>query len=495
MADFNWSDHPEAPAESFNWDDHPVDSKTTELQSLGRGLAQGASFGLRDEGAGAITSPSGALKEIANKFGAHFSDEDIEAYRRERDASRQMDQEAKAANPKSYLGGELGGAVATAFVPGLGLAKGAGLAELVGQGALQGAAYGLGGSQGESIGDLARDTSLGAVTGAAGGAVGHYGGQLVSKAVQGAGDLAGRFAPSLAKKAENLALNATGATGMQSAKFAPGSGRELLDRGLVRFADSPANIAGRVAQASDEAGAGIGAALQELDQKGVTASVENVTKSIEQKIKDLNRVPGNEKIIRQLQGELDNLYERGQSVLPVSEGEIAKRNFQKQTNYASPEAEKTATGEVANSFRNEVERAAMEADPTIGAKFKDDKKLYGLLEPIQEAAEKRANTLRQSPHGGLGDVVAAGAAGIKGVVAKKVLFPRIASSMAVTVDSLAKMAKQSPQIFGSLAGVMKGAAERGSQAIAATHFILGQSNPEYQKIMQNLNGQGEQNEQ
>lgn len=506
MADFNWDDHPVATDDTsaqaaaapsgFNWDDHPVASDVSELSSLGRGLAQGATFGLRDEGAGALASPSGALKEIANKFGAGYSDQDVSDYEKERDASRQLDATAKAANPKSYLGGEIGGGVATSFVPGLGLAGDTSLLGAAGSAAAQGAAYGVGGSESDNIGGLARDAAVGAGTGAAGGAIGHAAGGILANGIDAAGNLISKAAPGLENAADNLAVNATGATGRQSMKFSDDAGRQLLNRGLVRFGDNAKNIGNRIADASDQSGQAIGQALSDLDAKGVKASVENVANSIEGKIKELNQIPGNEKTISQLRNELDNLYDRGQSELPISQGEIAKRNFQAQTNYNSPEAEKAATGQVASSFRNEVERAANAADPNIGAKFQDDKQLFGLLQPIQDAAEKRAATVRQSPIGGLGDMAAAGTGAITGgkawalpaVIGKKLLAPRIASSLAVTSDLLSKVAAQAPEALGKFAPVIQSATQRGSQAVAATHFILEQSNPEYRQYISKLNG-------
>ena len=87
------------------------------------------------------------------------------------------------------------------------------------------------------------------------------------------------------------------------------------------------------------------------------------------------------------------------------------------------------------------------------------KKTYGVLAPINEAAERRAATLNQSPFGGLLDVAAAGAAGASvgglpglatGVAAatgRKVIAPRIASSAAVTLDGVSKMLlESSPKI-------------------------------------------------
>lgn len=466
----------------------------SEWESAGRGLAQGASFGLRDEGAGLLKNPSGALKEIANKFGANFSDEDIEEYRRERDASRGLDLAAKEANPKSFAAGELGGAIGTSFIPGLGLAKGAGLAKTAATAAAQGAAYGLGGSEADNATDLALDTLKGGGLGAAGGAAGYGLGKLAEKGIEKAGSLIGKTANPLSRTAEKLAENATGATGRQSAQFADDAGRELLDRGLVQFGDTPGKVAQRVSAANDDAGRAISTALEGLDNQGVRVDLHEIKRGIQQQIEDLSSVPGNEKIVRELERELQNLVSRGESSLPVSVAEKAKRNFQGQTNFNSSNAEKSATGIVSDLFKNKVEDTALAADPALGNAFTEGKKTYGLLKPIQEAAEKRAATMNQSPLGGLGDWAAIGAGGVgagpvgaaAGLIGKKVIAPRLASSGAVTADMLSKMAASAPEQLGKFAPIFQNASQRGAQAVAATHFVLEQQNPEYREMMKKI---------
>lgn len=269
-------------------------------------------------------------------------------------------------------------------------------------------------------------------------------------------------------------------------QFADDAGRQLLDRKLVRFGDSAGNIAERVGAASDDAGRAIGEALEQLEAKGATASVDNVVAALESKIDDLAQTPGNERIIKQLQAEVDNLYNRGQSNLPISQAEVAKRNFQGQTNYFSPEAEKKASAQVASAFKEEVEQAAQKANPEIASKFKQEKDIYGLLAPIKEAAEKRAAQQAQSPFGGLTDVVATAAGGPQGLLTKfatEQVGRRAASSAAVISDNLAKVLKTQPQAFGKFAKPLQEAAARGGNALAATHFVLQQTQPEYRQLV------------
>lgn len=447
----------------------------TELDSAGRGVLQGATMGFADEISGGVEALWNKAKGDPRTFG--------ELYKQYRDESRANFKRAEEANPKSYMAGNVGGAIATAAIPGMG---GATLGKL----ALQGAAQGLGSSEADltegEVGQALKDTAIGAGTGAAIGGAGKALSAGASKAAPYVNKLMGKAASGLEEGAERLAVKATGATGNQAMKFSDDAGRQLLDRGLVRAGDNAAKIAERVGAASDDAGRAIGEALEQLEAKGATASVDNVVTALESKIDDLAQTPGNERIIKQLQAEVDNLYNRGQSNLPITQGEIAKRNFQGQTNYFSPEAEKKASSQVANAFKEEVEQAAQKADPTTANLFKQEKETYGLLAPIKEAAEKRAAQQAQSPFGGLTDIVAGTAGGPKGLAAKFAIEQvgrRAASTSAVLSDNLAKALKATPQAFGRFAKPLQEAAQRGGNALAATHFVLQQTQPEYRALV------------
>lgn len=475
---FNWSDHP-VETDAFDWNSHPLEEEKTPsvsgLESGVRGAAQGLSFGFADEGAGALEAAKDWLMNDPQSF--------MDNYRKHRDESRASYRDAEAANPATFMSGQVAGALAPAL-----LTAGGSTAATIGNLAAQGAAQGLGASEADltqgDVGGAARDAAIG---GAIGGAAGVAGKALSKIPVKKAFDaVSGR----LNDAAKNLAVKATGATGRQAENFAPGAGRELLDRGIVRFGQTPEDVAIRAAKASEEAGQAIESSLKSLEARGVTGSVDNVIQELEQKVQDLSKVPGNEKIIRQLQSEIDTLYERGVSDLPISTAEEAKRAFQGQTNYASPEAEKKASAQVASAFKDEVERSALKADPSLAGKFTEAKKTYGLLQPIKEAAERRAFQLNQSPFGGFGDF-AAGAAGSVGgpggisasVAGRRLLAPRLASSGAVMTDYLSKIVSQSPQMLGKFAKPLQQAAARGGNSLAATHFVLQQTNPEYREMM------------
>ncbi len=486
----NWKSRatPAEPTASSGWRDRAeaVEPDVSMTESALRGLASGASLGFADEIAGGAE----ALWEAAKGNPAEFG----KLYEQARNESRAAYKSAQDANPATYGIGEVGGALGTMFVPGLNVAKGASLAKTAGAAALQGGAMGVGGSQAESVADVALDGLKGAAVGGAGGAAG-YGLAKAASAVPGMFHKAGNLVQD---GAEQLAVNATGATGAQSAKFAPKAGRELLDRGWVKFGDDAEGIAERVRSSRLKAGESIGNSLQTLDDKGTTASVDDIVNVLQSKVDELGQSPGNEGVIKQIQKEIDNLYERGQSALKLSDAEIAKRNFQGQVNYFSPEAEKKGATHVADAFRRQVEDAATVADPALAKQFMDDKLTYGLAAPIEEAAQKRANSLNQSPFGGLGDFVAGGVGSVGGlpgaaasVAARRFVGPRLASSGAITADAIGGLLKRSPQALGRYGPVLSAAISRGPQAFASTHFLLQQTDPGYREQIKAIEGENE----
>lgn len=152
--------------ESKSWRDSITKDpeEVSEAESFVRGGVQGASFGTADE-------LTGAGEAIFKAIAGHDKLVDIISnYKKYRDESRKNYDTAEKANPKTYLGGNVAGGIASTFVPGLGAlnaAKGAKLATLAGKGALQGGIMGLGGSESDTVAGDVVNTAIGAGIGAA----------------------------------------------------------------------------------------------------------------------------------------------------------------------------------------------------------------------------------------------------------------------------------------------------------------------------------------
>ncbi len=145
-------------------DDQPA-AKSRDVgkaESFLRGAAQGATLGFADEITGAIESLT-----------------TDKTYKQSRDESRAAYRTAQEANPLTYSAGDIGAGVATAFVPGLGIAKGAKALQVAGKAALTSGVSGVGRSESDDVGvQLQEGIWSGAIGGATAG--------LLSRVTRGA---------------------------------------------------------------------------------------------------------------------------------------------------------------------------------------------------------------------------------------------------------------------------------------------------------------------
>lgn len=162
-------------------EDNGFESYLKDAQNFGRGVVQGASFGVRDEAWGVL---SGVVGEALELFGVGEEQDFSDRYISARDDSRAEDDAARERSPWLYGSGEVAGAGATMFVPGGALAQGARATQYgargsqllgkasqtltrMGRGAAAGGVQGLGHSRADNAEDLIRDTVQGAAFGAA----------------------------------------------------------------------------------------------------------------------------------------------------------------------------------------------------------------------------------------------------------------------------------------------------------------------------------------
>lgn len=189
----------------------------TELESAARAARSGALFDLYDEGSGAVKAGMDLVTGDTNL------DKLYDTYKKYRDEERLKDKQARSDNPKSYLGGQVAGGLATSFVPGLGwlnAGKNATIAGAAAKGALGAGLAGFGASEAESARELLDDTTSAASIGAATGG-----------ALRGAGKLLSGVKPrNVAKKGANIMLN----TPEQLTDLAIKRGRPAIERAPIR---------------------------------------------------------------------------------------------------------------------------------------------------------------------------------------------------------------------------------------------------------------------
>lgn len=349
-----------------------------------RGLAQGVSFGFADE----LTGGAEALWEAANGDPRTFG----ELYKAARDESRANYKTAEEANPKTYMAGQVGGAVGTALVPGLG---GAGIAKL----AAQGAAQGLGSSEADLLeGDLAgaaRDTAIGGGIGAATGAIG----KGISNALAPSAE---RAAGSIINVAEDISnpLSTLPRRGYQS-------------------------VPGKVLGASE----------------GLAGRLENIG-NINENVGAAARKTYNAVTDGDLIGSLKGAGQIGASKLDVLK--------------AGLEGARPKTSEqVTKGFVDKV------SDMGLGA---------GILSST-----------------GIGSKVAMGSAAAKPLGAALKYTNAVAKNAANSL-SLETVESLAPKL-GKYGNALLNAAQRGEQSLAATHFVLSQTDPEYKMMYDDAQGE------
>jgi hypothetical protein len=274
----------------------PAPQQPGGFASLGRGVIQGATLGYSDEISGAIESL--------------FSDK---TYQQARDESRAANEQAKAAHPFLYGGGEIGGGIASAFVPGLGIAKGAGLAKTALTLGAQGGAAALGGSTAEltgpnrDIGGAIKDTAVGFGLGAGIGAAAHGLSSVLASAPEKA----------MADRAANVAQGSgTKGSATLTIKKALARDPEAIDKALTTsfesetskkpialeriMRESAKDVLPVVEERASQVAAKLGPVYKAADKVEGGLSLHNFINHVDDEIATLSKNPENEKLVETL---------------------------------------------------------------------------------------------------------------------------------------------------------------------------------------------------
>lgn len=171
-------------AKSGPWDKYkPVPKAPSKAESAWRGALDMATYGTVDELAGGLDTVADVVKGDVDMGDGSLGNivEGIKGrYGKNRDAYRELYKKAEEANPKTYMGAGLVGALAAPGAKGMGtLASEFGPRVAGAVGAVQGGLNAFGHSEGDSASEIAADTAMGA---GLGGAV-SYGAKKVTDAV------------------------------------------------------------------------------------------------------------------------------------------------------------------------------------------------------------------------------------------------------------------------------------------------------------------------
>lgn len=515
-----------------------ISPDVSQIESGVRGLAQGASFGFSDE----IT---GALEALLSE----------KTYEQARDESRKAYEDAQAANPYTYGAGQIGGAVATAFIPGLGemnLAKAAAM----------GGAQALGDSKADNIADLAKDTALGV---GIGGATHGVLDKVVSPGLKYLKNKAGEYLPEAVdfttkklgkglfgvdeKATENYLKNANDVNKAYSMG-------ELADAVLNKADDSSVlnEMRTKTSQLSTDAWNTLNnkAGLDKFDviqsitnyiddpKAGLTIDGVTIGNAQEQAIKRLQglqkqiqSLPGdqiNESNLKRIIQNLDeNINWNNPEMGPTNDAVKSLRGFIDQRLKTQNPAYETAMskveditkaqGEIKSVFQNRLNpenydkftkqvKNLINKDEMSAANQAVDKieehTGYNLRKDITDSWTKsqfEKGDINGSRKTLLGGLVGSSAGSMMGGPTGGVVGGAIGGSVGYTADRYAgpifkkfldgQIAGQDfVRAYGSRLGkyapVLEQAANRGSQSLIATHFLLSQRDPTYRKTVKSL---------
>jgi hypothetical protein len=85
--------------------------------------------------------------------------------------------------------------------------------------------------------------------------------------------------------------------------------------------------------------------------------------------------------------------------------------------------------------------------------------------------------------GGVGVGLAGGLGAMASLAAKRVVMPRLASSLAITTDGISKILQKNPGAFGKFGNALAQAASRGQPALSSAWYILQNTSPEFRNII------------
>jgi hypothetical protein len=268
----------------------------TPWDSVKRGAEQGLSFGLADEFKGAIQEPTGALKTMLEVLGANYEQDPAAlAYKQERDLAREQYADAEAANPGSYIGGNIAGSIPTAVAGGVGLlGKGVqalstakGIMPAIKLGGLTGAATGIGMSESDNLGDMALEAGGSGLLGAG-----------LGGGIAGLGKLAGATKGAVSSIGKSIAESDTGESflkalgyGMREIDTSSKKGLEIANQRITDIAKKYGFLAKELHK---EAGDEIGSASKKINEAGTKFNISEEFNKLKELVKQLETNPNPE---------------------------------------------------------------------------------------------------------------------------------------------------------------------------------------------------------
>lgn len=438
------------------------EASVSMLESGLRGAVQSGTLGFADEISGLVES---ALTD--------------KTYEQARDESRANFKTAQEANPMTYGAGQVAGGVATAFVPGLNVAKlGSAGARIAGNAGI-GALSGVGASEATDLGTLTSDAAVGGLIGGA-----------ASGIAESLSPVSKFIAEKSKQRANELAVESLKGSAKQHAKLGDTRTQELgdwlLKKRAVGFGTKAKDSLGRLTGLKKEAGERLGSILDDADAAIPSSAV---AERIEQNVMPKAMTTGGESAVAAVKGAISDVgavEARTLNELNQLGNSIGSKAYNAPTTTAATTAKKSserAVDELIKEAVPEVQHGALNAANSD----------FGMAAEAQKMARVGAARYKSSQGFSLGDKLASGVGlgvagpwGLAAGVANKVVRERGQSAAAVGLDKLSSLLQAAPEAFGSYGPLLKQAADRGSNSLAVQHYLLSQRDPQYREHLEKL---------
>jgi hypothetical protein len=491
------------------------------LDSAARGYAQGATLGFADEIGGMIgagidkvaglfgDSPTEVNKKLAEQgFKGDIGPTDFKGtYRQSRNEQRIDDAKAQEANPWTYGGANLAGSFVPGSLPLAQIGKGASALRAGAVGAGMGAAQGAGNTEEiasvKALEDILTGAAFGGASGAALQGVANKFGKVDSENVQ----------KSLKDIANSQAARALGAERGTIKKLGADQvdeiGRYALDNKLLTPFSNVDDVITRNEAVKNKAGQTMGNVFSQIDEAGASTFNPNVAaKRMENDLGGFWRDPINKGEANQFDNILESIKNRGGSDISLQDAQLLKEKIGKTANWKNnlvvTDKEKMAREayDIVNKYIDESADVASDLMGTQGLKetLKGAKKTYSGAKGAESLLENKQAREQGNKMFGLTDSIIGGAGlatspftgGMSAIPAmalvggKKLLEKYGSQTAAIGFDKLGDYVRKNPNMFGKFSDVLSKAAQRGSNALGATHFMLQQTNPEYREQLKAL---------
>lgn len=470
------------------------------LKSFTQGALQGVTSGFADEGAGALTAFDKAARDI---FKGRVSPADVQGfyenvkgnYKSARDKYREGFDKSKTDNPKTYVTGQFGGAIAQSAIPGMQISPANGLLKVIGQSAAQGALQGIGENENEE--NLGSDITKSALIGGASGAIG----KRLSKLTDAKG------------LAESAGENAAKALGYTKRFISKGGkdraievGKTMLDEGVVKPFSNPDTMSEGVSDLISKTGNDIGQFLKKKGSGYDTKSAIVALDNLRPRASDGDVLIGGayDEINKLIDNAVNTARAHKKGVIPFEEANGFKNLLQDIVNWKSTDLEsnvgKQIAGAVRGSIDDSLENLGKGIPDTVSkeemAQFLKNKKVYGAAQEAQDAINDRlasgfnkgvglTDTILLS--GGMGGGALTNPVGTAAVYGAKKGLEKFGRSTVGSLEyKLSKLIEKAPPSAQKYMPALLEAARRGTASLINTATNIADNDSEFAAILQEV---------